>query len=405
MNDRMFAQLKPEGLDELTEETYRRRRAADLAATFATPPAATPPATTRPAAARRRRPLILVGALAAGVAAAVVIVPGPGDSGTPPQAITSTVSPTASSTRPPESRTLDAHTVLLAAAESATRTPAGSGRYWYVRDRTFQRVHNVESEYHASVQSLVDELERRRKALKDKPDELRAAEREFERRLVKLKTATLPYAAFVADSTESWRPRLPGMKNRTQRGRDQEVSFGSPADEAKWRQAGSPDLRPRPSSNEDDTERILSIANPSLNMRNVDELPTDSKALERKLRQLYQAQQGEKGTFPVYLWQTSVDLLGAPITPGTREALFRVLAGQKGITSQGEVADAKGRTGAALMTEETTADGERYEYRLIIDPDSAGLLQYEVAEVGDPAPLLRVALEETAWVDRLGERP
>jgi hypothetical protein len=57
------------------------------------------------------------------------------------------------------------------------------------------------------------------------------------------------------------------------------------------------------------------------------------------------------------------------------------------------------------MTEETTPEGERYEYRLIIDPDSAELLQYEVAEADKPMPLLRVTLEETAWVDRLGERP
>jgi hypothetical protein len=33
------------------------------------------------------------------------------------------------------------------------------------------------------------------------------------------------------------------------------------------------------------------------------------------------------------------------------------------------------------------------------------MLQYEVAEADKPMPLLRVTLEETAWVDRLGERP
>lgn len=37
MTDRTFARLKPEGLDELAEDGYRRRRAADLARAFATP--------------------------------------------------------------------------------------------------------------------------------------------------------------------------------------------------------------------------------------------------------------------------------------------------------------------------------------------------------------------------------
>lgn len=403
MNDRMFAQLKPEGLDELTEETYRRRRSADLAAAFNA-------TTTAPASrVRRRRSLILAGALAAGVAATAVVVPRLGDSGTPPQAITATVSPTASSTRPPESRKLDAHTVLLAAAESATRTPAGSGRYWYVRDRTFQRLHNVESEYFAQVNALVKEYKERQEELKGKPEELKAAEREFERKLVKLKTATLPYAAYLADTWESWRPRLAGMKHRTERGLDKEISFGSPADEEKWRQAGSPDLRPKSSMKDaddnDDIERVLSISNPTLNMRNVDKLPTEQKEMEHRLRELYRQQPGDKGEYPTYLWQTSVDLLGAPITPGTREALFRVLAGQRGIVSQGQVTDTKGRAGAALMTEETDTDSKRYEYRLIIDLETAELLQYEVAEADKPMPLLRVTLEETAWVDRLGERP
>jgi hypothetical protein len=124
-----------------------------------------------------------------------------------------------------------------------------------------------------------------------------------------------------------------------------------------WRQAGSPDLRPKHTGNpedNDDIERVLSISNPTLNMRNVDELPTERKALESRLRQFYRQQPGVKEDFSVYLWQTSVDLLGAPITPGTREALFRVLAGQRDIVSQGEVTDTAGRAGAALMTKETT---------------------------------------------------
>ena len=96
----------------------------------------------------------------------------------------------------------------------------------------------------------------------------------------------------------------------------------------------------------------------------------------------------------------------APVTPGTRAALFRVLAEQPGITSKGRAADALGRTGVVLST---TAPGDEstqgdVEFRMIIDEGTAELLQIEVRDQR-PIALLTQAFEQTGWVDRLGERP
>ncbi|GAA3568051.1 hypothetical protein GCM10022419_056120 [Nonomuraea rosea] len=76
-----------------------------------------------------------------------------------------------------------------------------------------------------------------------------------------------------------------------------------------------------------------------------------------------------------------------------------MLAEQDGIASKGQVTDVLGRTGVALET--PGADG--VGHRLVIDEGTAELLQYEVTQNGQP--LLRVALAQTGWTDRLGERP
>ncbi|MFB9877296.1 CU044_5270 family protein [Planobispora siamensis] len=410
MSERTFALLKPGQLDELAEETYRRRRSADLARAFEALPA---PARVRRVPERGRRPLVLAaGAAAAGLAAAVIIIPGqlngaPG--GREPGPGVSAGDPRSGGARP-----IDAHSILLAAAESAAREPAGSGRYWYTRQRVFQRVDNAESDYMVAIKALAAEREEKLKELKGKPDELAAAEREFERKVGELKrkigepkSAALSYTAFLTQTDESWRPRQKGATGRSVSGQDEKITFASSGDEAKWRQAGAPDLGGSgPRSYDDATERVLSIDNPGLNMRNVGDLPTDREELERKLRQFHKARPGgAQGDFAVYLWQTGVDLLSAPITPGTKAALFQVMADQPGMTSPGQVTDATGRAGAALTATGSGDDGERIEYRLIVDPDSAELLQYEVGEAGTSAPLLRVTLQEAGWVDRLGDRP
>ncbi|MEU7860542.1 CU044_5270 family protein [Nonomuraea sp. NPDC049141] len=391
MTDRLFAQLKPAELEEMTEEAHRRRRSADLARAFQTPRSA------RPSPKRFRIPFLLVaGTAAAGVAAAAVIVV----SGEPaPPATTPATTPSTARTAI-AAKPVDARSFLLAAAATAVREPATSGRYWYVRERTYQKVHVAPSEYMAAMQALIAEEKRKEKELKDKPDELAAERKDIRQKMVKLKTSELPYQAFTSDMDESWRAMKPGEASRFTRHQDVRVSFGSPQDEAAWKAAGSPALADKPATRDDSSERILSIDNPSLTMQNISQLPTGQDAMKRRLDTLFrQSPYNTQTGMTVYLWQTGVDLMTAPIKPGTRSALFKVLADQNGITSLGQVTDAVGRTGVALST--TGDDGT--EFRMIINEETADLLQYEVVQKGQP--LLRVALERMGWADRLGDLP
>ncbi|MEU6785128.1 hypothetical protein ABZ912_38570 [Nonomuraea angiospora] len=382
MTDRIFAELKPDGLDELAEDGYRRRRSADLARAFATPRVRR----------RSRWPLLLVAStVAAGLAAATVVASG--DTPAP-----KTQSPAVAA------KPLTARSFLLAAASTALREPAESGRYWYLRERTFAKVHNVPGDYAAKLNALLKAQKDKEAGLRGAPERLAAAKEEFDRKVVELKTkgtAELPYAAFSADTRETWRPMKAGETGRSVSNQDVEVTFGSPQDEADWRAAGSPELaEKKPKTYDDDTERILSIDNPSLNLRNLADLPTGEDALRRRLDDLWKRSPNSADIDKAgYLWQTAVDLMTAPLKPGTRSALFRVLADQPSVTLEGRTSDALGRTGVAL----STPTARELTVRLVVDEQSAELLQYELAEKGKL--VLRVALEDMGWSDELGKRP
>ncbi|SEG79712.1 hypothetical protein SAMN05444920_104741 [Nonomuraea solani] len=389
MNDRVFARLKPSELDELAEDGYRRRRAGDLARAFAEP---------RTVVRRSRRPyLLMAGTLAAGLAAAAAVVVVSGDPAPRQSPLVAVETP--SKTAKP---VVNARMFLLAAATTAKREPAASGRYWYVNERTLQKIHNVPGEYMAGIKAADDEFRKKEKEVRNDPKALADLKKEFGDKLTKLKMAELPYTAFAADTREIWRPMKAGETGRTVGNQDVEVSFGSPRDEAAWTAAGSPELVEKGARTyDDDTERVLSIDNPSLNLRNIKDLPTGKKELQRRLDALWeQSPNTAKVTSKNgYLWQTGVDLMTAPLKPGTRSALFQVLADQPGITSQGQVTDALGRTGVALSA--NTA--HTLTLRLVIDPETAELLEYDVLEKGKP--LLRVALADMGFTDELGRRP
>ncbi|MEV4114762.1 sigma factor [Nonomuraea sp. NPDC049695] len=92
-------------------------------------------------------------------------------------------------------------------------------------------------------------------------------------------------------------------------------------------------------------------------------------------------------------------------SPGTRAALFRLLAGQPAIKSIGDVTDSLGRPGTALaLTTADRGDGAG-ESRLVVDRGTAELLCYEFRPQGKSEPALRVTYEDMGWVDGLGERP
>jgi hypothetical protein len=412
MNDRMFAQLKPVRLDELADESYRRRRSDDLARAFQT--TRTPPRPFRRLLMPRRPMLFLTATAAAGLAAAaVVVVPGlvTDSPRSVPGGHTAAVSPDAGSTEQRSTKPVDARSFLLAAAETVAREPAGSGRYWYTRERVFQKISVAEEEYKSALNKLIADYEGRKAKVKGRDDEVKALDEELNDEVSKLKARSLPYAAFASYTAESWRALHAGAKSRSITNQNMKITFGSPEDEAVWKEAGSPVLLStgKPKAYDSTEQRVLSIGNPSLTVGKLADLPTGKKEMERWLRDMYAKSPDRSGpdarSFTEYLPQTALDLLSAPIKPGTRSALFKVLAEQPGITSKGEVTDGLGRTGVALASRFDWPNEGEFEFTLTFDERSADLLEYTIAKVGEPHPVLRTAFEKLGWADRLGRRP
>ncbi|GAB3883820.1 hypothetical protein GCM10027612_16540 [Microbispora bryophytorum subsp. camponoti] len=201
----LIATLRP---DSLTEEAHRRRRSADLAQAFQTPRA---PHHTRRFPMPQRRPLYLItGTALAGLAAAAIIVPQVLSGDSSPHAISAGESPsgvggeTFRSTET-STTTVNTRTVLLAAAKVSTEEPAGSGKFWYSRVRTTQLVQVAPDEYAAKIKKLLAEQDAKKEKLKNKPDELNAAMKEFDKKVHELKTTRLPYAASRSETTDTWR--------------------------------------------------------------------------------------------------------------------------------------------------------------------------------------------------------
>jgi hypothetical protein len=426
MNDRdslseLLTTLRP---DALTEDAYQRHRSDDLARAFQTPRTAHHARRFRMS---QRRPLYLIaGTAVAGLAAAAIIVPQLAPGSPPPgqAAGRETVSAGNGRGTPGTStgpQTVNTRTVLLAVAKVAAEEPIGAGQVWYSRVRTTQLVQVDPDTYTTALKMLLDERTARREELKGKPAELKAYEKEFTKKAAKLKSTQLSYEATKAETTETWRS-LKGTASRVISNQDVKIAFTSPEDEAKWKRSGSPQLsgddKPRtaeekgtPSSGADSgAERIVSIVNPSMTWSNLSKLPKDKEGLKAKLTALYAESPAKRDgdDFAGYLSSTAWDLLIAPIAPGTRSAMFQVLADSaSGLRSQAGMTDGLGRTGVALDTLGPDDAGKpgRITYRLIFDERTGGVLELNVIEKGKPTPLLRQTFESPGYVDKLGDTP
>ncbi|NUW35508.1 CU044_5270 family protein [Nonomuraea sp. SMC257] len=326
--------------------------------------------------ARRRR--TVAGAVAGtGLLSAALVVAlgtaGLGPAATPPASTAVAVAPHSRASHPPGSRSLDARSVLLAAAETAAREPATSGRFWYVRERTTKPA----------------------RYLPKGGNPMRGT----------------PFSATVATTQDTWYPSDRGASSRTVTGQDPKVAFASAADEARWRRLGSPALAPeKPSTNDHDMDLSFLIGNHRFPIGKLLELPTTKDTLESRFRRLYDEESPSdwspaKPEFGEYVWSAARDLLAGPISPGTRSALYRLLAEQREIRSQGQVTDALGRTGVALALPGTGTGESAGEFRLIVDDGTAELLAYEFRSPGESEPTLQVSYEDMGWVDDLGDRP
>jgi len=301
---------------------------------------------------------------------------------------------------------IDARSFLLAAADTALREPEKSGEYWYVRTRVASPTNYQPEGFKREAQKLAQQEQAEIDKIGGDESKLDAINQKYNKKLKQLWRKYfpngLPFEAHLVETEEVWRPKQAGGTNRVKTS-NQRVIFPTSQDEAKWKELGSPNLLPSGKNTVDDNRpRPLSIVNMNITMQNVGKLPTSKKALAERLRANFRALPDPDKEFATYLWQTTVDLMTAPTTPGTRAALFRILAEQPGITSKGEVEDATGRKGIGLTVKE--ADGT--EYDLIINEDTAELLEYSVISKDEDAEnFVRQTYEEVGWTDKLGRRP
>jgi hypothetical protein len=379
----VFRALKPAQHGRLADESYQRRRDGDLARITATSRGRQSSRSRRPSTSR-----IIAGALACGVATAGIVIVTTGDDGH------------RAGTRKPAvatSAVLDARTFLLASAQTAEKTPLTTGRYWYTQERTTQWTRTLWLPTS--------------KGSKKKP-----------------KTAALSATASTAATEDSWIASGGHDRSRTIIGIDAKTII-APADEAVWKAAGSPSLSPgvpsTPLVSNYDIPLHFQIGNQQVTMAVLAKLPTNADRLEAELRRRYQADLREPGyraqlkavksepaTFAEVVWGTAQDLLAGPITPGTRAALYRVLAEQPGIKLLGPATDTSGRHGIALAMSEGSpgfSGPNRTQDRLIIDPRSARLLAREsYARDSNGQPGQRVqssTFPAMGWTNKLGVRP
>ncbi|MGZ5301342.1 MAG: CU044_5270 family protein [Actinomycetota bacterium] len=138
------------------------------------------------------------------------------------------------------------------------------------------------------------------------------------------------------------------------------ASFPTPADEAAWTAAGSPDLRDGATSDD-------SFAAGGLYFMDLSGLPTDPEALFQVIedRAIVGGPPGDAETFTLI-----GDLLRETYaSPALRAALYEVAAGLSGVELVGNTTDASGRPGVAVAYRH---DGTRNE--LIFDPETAVML-------------------------------
>ncbi|MFD0536429.1 hypothetical protein ACFQY7_24515 [Actinomadura luteofluorescens] len=119
------------------------------------------------------------------------------------------------------------------------------------------------------------------------------------------------------------------------------------------------------------------IGSHEIEWKTIAKLPATDGALESYLRRLWQQDRrgGAHGytapaDFGEYVFVSAWDLFMAPTTPGTRAALYRILARTPSVRVTGQVVDRLGRPGVAVTAQGTSV-------RLVVDRRSAQLLDFE----------------------------
>jgi hypothetical protein len=367
--DEVIHALKPTMVDELTDAAYERRPDAAYIRTRA--------GTFTPRPRRTvRRLAVATGAVAAVTATAVLAATALSGGGTARKDV------------PRPSPAIDTRAFLLASADTVAKQPATHGTCWYSRTRMWQDIMPT-------------------KAGPRVPTPKAGAARTFQAR--------------TASSTEDWKCTLPGgtgMRFRTHLPLDVRVTFPTAKDRAAWRASGSPPLdvnggttatRPFTTTYDKGSHLVNPlIGSHEIEWKTIAGLPATRSGLEKYLRRLWQEDRkgGAHGytapDFGLYVFVSAWDLFMAPTTPGTRAALYRVLADCPSVHVTGRINDREGRAGVVI-----TAQGA--DVRLVVDPATAQLLDFE--ELHRDRPDARtggsdyLAFERQGWVDRIGAVP
>jgi hypothetical protein len=187
----------------------------------------------------------------------------------------------------------------------------------------------------------------------------------------------------------------------------------TPADEAAWRRAGSPeqvivtipgrdrgkdvpfDTRPGATSAKpiklDSATAVLDLGGRELSASDLRQLPDTVPALRAYLLQIYASsdQAQAAGDVPAsrdeWLFLIASELLAAPVTPAVRSAAFSVMADVPGVHALGQVRDLQGRTGTGVGMAQHMGTTGTWERQLVFDP-STGLLLADQEIVVQPGP-------------------
>lgn len=377
--DNLIAALKPAAVAELADDAYVRR--PDVAQVRARAGASTVNARLAPARRPVRRLAVAGGVAAVAVAAAALAValPSDGPGGAPGGA-----------PGPGHDGTLDTRTFLLASATTAAKQPAARGTCWYKRTRMWQDI----------------------LPFKPGPGVPTPAGKSMGK--------PQNFQARTASSVEDWACAKSGtdMRFGTNGPLDIKLTFPTKKDEAAWRAAGSPPLDVNDGTTVSKPRMVTyskgsHLVNPAIGSHEIEwktiaKLPATDGDLERYLRRLWQQDRrgGAHGytapaDFGEYVFVSAWDLFMAPTTPGTRAALYRILARTPSVRVTGQITDRLGRPGVAITAKGTSV-------RLVVDRKTAQLLDFEdrhTALPGKEAGSEYLAFESQGWVNKLGATP
>ncbi|MCO6007613.1 CU044_5270 family protein [Actinoallomurus purpureus] len=397
--DSMINALKPAVVDELAGAAYERRPDTSLVRARAGT------ATVRRGLAPGRRPVrrlaFATGATAVVAATAVLatgVLSGGHDGGTAGNGATG--QPGAINTR----------TFLLASAETAAKQPATHGTCWYSRTRTWDD-HLVPLEQPSPHDSPTPQNS---PVPRNSPTPRNSPVPQSKHQIPQVKPQT--FQARGASSDESWACTVPGgtgMRFRSRLPLNVQVTFPTKKDEAAWRAAGSAPLnvngfttasKPRTTTYHDGSHSVNpDIGRHEIEWKTIPKLPTTKSGLEGYLQRLWQEDTKGRADFGKYVFVSASDLLRTPTTPGTRAALYRILADSPSVRVTGRITDREGRSGVAISAHVT--DG--VDTRLVVDPVTAQLLDYEVPGTGTRknSPDEYIAYENQGWVNKIGAVP